>query len=94
MLRRRALLAFQCGERAGPPGHEAALTGEPHEGVADPVADPGGGTQDDLKLQRSWYINGRHYSLTLEAWLRRMDAQRAQIMPIMQVGPGCSVRAE
>ena len=41
-------------------------------------------TQDDMKLQRSWYINGRHYSLTLEAWLARMDAQRAQIMPIMQ----------
>lgn len=41
--------------------------------------------QDDLQLQRYWYINGRHYSLTLEAWLARMDAQRAQIMPIMQV---------
>ena len=38
-----------------------------------------------MALQRYWYINGRHYSLTLEAWLARMDQHRKQIMPIMQV---------
>lgn len=41
--------------------------------------------QDDLKLAQSWYIDGRHYSLTLEAWLQRMDAHRKDIMPIMKV---------
>ena len=38
-----------------------------------------------MKLQRYWYVNGRHYSLTLEAWLRKMDSQKAAIMPIMKV---------
>lgn len=41
--------------------------------------------QDDLAIQRQWYINGEHYSRTLEAWLQRMDAQRKQIMPIFKV---------
>ena len=41
--------------------------------------------QDDLALAHSWWVNGRHYSLTLEAWLRRMDAHRRDIMPIMEV---------
>ena len=41
--------------------------------------------QDDMTLQRYWYINGQHYSLTLEAWLARMDQHRREIMPIMQV---------
>ena len=44
-----------------------------------------GRAQDDMTLQRYWYINGRHYSLTLEAWLARMDQHRGEIMPIMQV---------
>lgn len=43
------------------------------------------GAQDDMTLQRYWYINGQHYSLTLEAWLARMDQHRKQIMPIMKV---------
>ncbi|KAG0700841.1 S-adenosyl-L-methionine-dependent methyltransferase [Suillus ampliporus] len=29
--------------------------------------------QSDLTLVRSWYINGRHYSRTLEAWLEKQD---------------------
>ncbi|KAF9227149.1 S-adenosyl-L-methionine-dependent methyltransferase [Gyrodon lividus] len=29
--------------------------------------------QSDLTLVRSWYINGRHYSRTLEDWLSRQD---------------------
>ena len=36
-------------------------------------------------IQQQHWINGRHYSLTLEAWLRRQDTQKADIMPIMAV---------
>lgn len=43
--------------------------------------------QDDLSVQKQWFINGRHYSLTLEAWLAKQDAQRKEIMPIMSVRP-------
>ena len=30
-------------------------------------------------------VSGMHYSRTLEAWLVRQDAQRADILPIMEV---------
>ena len=29
--------------------------------------------QSDLTLVRSWYIDGRHYSRTLEDWLQKQD---------------------
>ncbi|GJE97731.1 SAM-dependent methyltransferase [Phanerochaete sordida] len=29
--------------------------------------------QDDLSIVRSWWLNGRHYSRTLEDWLKRQD---------------------
>lgn len=32
--------------------------------------------QDDVALERQWYINGSHYSRTLEAWLVKHDAAR------------------
>ena len=41
--------------------------------------------QDDLAIQQQWYINGRHYSRTLEDWLTRMDAQKHHIIPLFQV---------
>ncbi|KAK9804356.1 hypothetical protein WJX72_008944 [[Myrmecia] bisecta] len=40
--------------------------------------------QDDLAIQQQWWVNGQHYSRTLEAWLAKMDAHRKQIMPIME----------
>lgn len=33
--------------------------------------------QADLKLQRTWFINGRHYAQTSEHWLQLQDANRA-----------------
>ncbi|KAF8756983.1 S-adenosyl-L-methionine-dependent methyltransferase [Rhizoctonia solani] len=33
--------------------------------------------QTDLKLQRTWFINGRHYAQTSEHWLQLQDANRA-----------------
>jgi len=40
--------------------------------------------QDRLTVEKHWQINGRHYSLTAEAWLANMDKHRQDIMPIMQ----------
>ncbi|MDP0499567.1 MAG: class I SAM-dependent methyltransferase [Verrucomicrobiota bacterium JB022] len=40
--------------------------------------------QDDLRIAGHWRVNGQHYSRTLEAWLQRHDAARAQIMPLFE----------
>jgi cyclopropane-fatty-acyl-phospholipid synthase len=39
--------------------------------------------QDHLRIREHWAVDGRHYQLTSEAWLNNMDANRAQIMPIL-----------
>lgn len=38
--------------------------------------------QDDLALVERWRWDGRHYQRTAAAWLARMDAQRAELMPL------------
>lgn len=40
--------------------------------------------QDDLQLQEQWKWDGTHYQKTCEAWLRNMDQNRVQIMPLLQ----------
>lgn len=40
--------------------------------------------QDDLRLITRWRWDGRHYQRTAEAWLARMDARRADLMPLFQ----------
>ena len=38
--------------------------------------------QDNMAVDQHWRVNGTHYSLTSEAWLRNMDIHRKQIMEI------------
>lgn len=37
-----------------------------------------------LEVERQWRVNGLHYSRTLEAWLRKMDAKRERLMPVFR----------
>lgn len=38
--------------------------------------------QEDLLLERRWRWDGTHYQRTAEAWLRRMDSRRAELLPL------------
>ena len=40
--------------------------------------------QQHLRLVDQWRWSGRHYERTLNAWLQRMDAARAQVWPILE----------
>lgn len=40
--------------------------------------------QRDLAIERHWRVDGTHYQRTSEAWLSRMDENRAAIMPIFE----------
>ncbi len=40
--------------------------------------------QRDLLFEDRWLINGRHYQKTLEAWLKRHDSSREQILPLFR----------
>jgi cyclopropane-fatty-acyl-phospholipid synthase len=40
--------------------------------------------QHNLKVERHWRVNGRHYSQTAEAWLTNMDKNKNRILPVMR----------
>jgi len=40
--------------------------------------------QADLRVVRSWWINGGHYSLTLEEWLRRQDRHKREVLALFE----------
>ena len=44
--------------------------------------------QDDLKLDKRWAVNGKHYVKTLEAWLAKMDQSYDKVMPILNATYG------
>ena len=40
--------------------------------------------QDDLTLVSDWKVNGRHYQQTAEHWLKNMDKNREEIIPLFR----------
>ncbi|MGH8482240.1 MAG: SAM-dependent methyltransferase, partial [Nevskiaceae bacterium] len=40
--------------------------------------------QDDLRLERQWWIDGRHYQRTANDWLDGMDAHRGEILEVFR----------
>jgi len=40
--------------------------------------------QDDLGIEKQWYLNGQHYSRTLEDWLRLHDAAKKKILLLFE----------
>lgn len=49
--------------------------------------------QQDLALERQWYVNGKHYSKTLEAWLKKHDAAKTEVMAMFDTCYGGSAEA-
>ena len=46
--------------------------------------------QDDLVLEDHWRLDGTHYERTLRAWLRRLDANRAEVEAVLGEVHGAS----
>lgn len=44
--------------------------------------------QDHLRLEAQWWLNGRHYQRTCDAWLHNLDTRRAQIRPLLAAAYG------
>ncbi len=39
---------------------------------------------DDFKIDKHWRVNGTHYGKTSQAWLKNMDKNKAEIMPLFE----------
>lgn len=48
--------------------------------------------QRDLIVDEQWYLDGRHYAKTAEAWVVNLDARRETIMPILEAAYGQDAR--
>lgn len=40
--------------------------------------------QNDLKLEKQWLVDGRHYRNTSNAWLVKMDSKRDELIPLFE----------
>lgn len=40
--------------------------------------------QKDLKLDKQWNVNGKHYALTLDGWLQNMDKKRQELLEVFK----------
>ena len=49
--------------------------------------------QDDLRLERQWWVSGTHYEKTSNHWLAAMDAHKDAIMPVFRAGYGEALAA-
>ncbi|WP_373092692.1 cyclopropane-fatty-acyl-phospholipid synthase family protein [Zhongshania sp.] len=45
-----------------------------------------------MRLVDSWRVNGEHYSKTLEAWLIKLDANKAQALSILKDAPNPKIQ--
>ena len=59
-----------------------------------PAADTLPEFQDDLRLERQWHLNGRHYRNTARAWLDNLDRNRALAAEALAVPAGDLRRSE
>jgi len=39
--------------------------------------------QDDLRMERQWWVSGTHYERTANQWLAALDAARDRVMPML-----------
>jgi len=44
--------------------------------------------QDQLRVERQWWVSGQHYEKTSNHWLAGMDAAKARIMPVFETTYG------
>ena len=49
-----------------------------------PSADLPARFNDHLSMEKAWRWNGLHYTNTCNAWLDRMDAQRREVMKVLE----------
>ena len=48
--------------------------------------------QDDLRVERQWWLDGTHYERTANQWLDALDAKRGLLMPLFEAVFGSDAR--